>query len=100
MLKGGNGNGNGDYKKPVVCIECGKRWEVDSPASFNGNAPSATICDLCSKKIVTPVIRRRQLKEGNFDCFAKAKSGFCDQSQCKYQIPCLHLSSLSSVNQT
>ncbi|MBU4347399.1 hypothetical protein L6249_02630 [Candidatus Parcubacteria bacterium] len=103
MSKAGNGNGGngiGDYKKPVICIECGKRWEADSPNSFNCTTPTGGICDLCLKKTTTPVIRRRQLKEGNFDCFGKAKSGFCDQSQCKYAEPCLRLSSLSSVNRT
>jgi hypothetical protein len=35
-----------------------------------------------------PTIRRKQLREGFFDCFGRA-SCYCDQSGCKYRNVCL-----------
>lgn len=37
-------------------------------------------------------IRKRQREEGNFDCFARASSGYCDQTGCKYHDECVELS--------
>ncbi|GAB6060864.1 hypothetical protein [Desulfonatronum parangueonense] len=37
-------------------------------------------------------IRMIQLDEGNFDCFARAESGFCDQTGCIFREDCLTLS--------
>jgi hypothetical protein len=39
-------------------------------------------------------VRQEQRKEGSFDCFAKAKDGYCDQERCCYHSECLHLSQL------
>lgn len=36
-------------------------------------------------------IRTLQLDEGNFDCFARAESGYCDQDQCIFREDCLSL---------
>ena len=36
-------------------------------------------------------IRTLQLDEGNFDCFARAESGYCDQYQCIFREDCLSL---------
>lgn len=34
------------------------------------------------------LIQAIQLTEGNFDCFASAKSGECDQLKCKWRDDC------------
>jgi len=34
-------------------------------------------------------IRAIQLAEGNFDCFARAGSGYCDQADCLFLRDCL-----------
>lgn len=36
-------------------------------------------------------IRIIQLDEGNFDCFARAEAGFCDQLDCLFREDCLAL---------
>ncbi|WP_243367784.1 hypothetical protein [Fundidesulfovibrio soli] len=38
------------------------------------------------------VIRERQRKEGHFDCFGRAVSGYCDQHQCVYHDECTNIS--------
>ena len=35
------------------------------------------------------LIRKIQLAEGNFDCYARADQGHCDQSECLWQKGCL-----------
>lgn len=37
------------------------------------------------------LIREIQRTEGNFDCFARAESGFCDQEACVWRDDCLAL---------
>jgi len=37
-------------------------------------------------------VRLAQRQEGNFDCFATAKGGYCDQSDCLYLADCLDIS--------
>lgn len=37
------------------------------------------------------LIRNIQRREGNFDCFAKAYDGYCDQSACLWRADCLPL---------
>ena len=36
-------------------------------------------------------IRKKQRAEGNFDCFGRAMSGYCDQSGCCYYAECLNI---------
>lgn len=36
----------------------------------------------------TELIRKIQLAEGNFDCFAKADQGHCDQTECLWWQDC------------
>lgn len=38
------------------------------------------------------LIKHIQIAEGNFDCFATARDGFCDQGACKWRDDCLKLS--------
>ena len=35
------------------------------------------------------LIRSIQLQEGNFDCFASATEGMCDQGVCRWRDDCL-----------
>lgn len=37
-------------------------------------------------------VRLAQRQEGHFDCFAKAKDGYCDQGGCAYHADCLSIS--------
>ena len=37
----------------------------------------------------TRLIQQIQLAEGNFDCFASATNGYCDQSGCIWRDDCL-----------
>ena len=48
------------------------------------------LCAWCLKVCLTPIYRKRQVEEGNFDCFAKS-AGFCDQQACKYREICLRI---------
>jgi hypothetical protein len=36
----------------------------------------------------TELIRTIQMKEGNFDCYATAYSGVCDQFDCRWREDC------------
>ena len=38
------------------------------------------------------LIKAIQVEEGNFDCFATAVNGYCDQTGCKWREDCLTLS--------
>jgi hypothetical protein len=40
------------------------------------------------------LIRELQVSEGNFDCFARAVDGFCDQDGCCFRSECLDYSTL------
>lgn len=69
-----------------VCIKCKRSWTTD-----NGDLdpiPSGALCTSCLKECLTPLYRKRQLREGNFDCFGKAEY-YCDQGQCKYRNLCV-----------
>lgn len=44
------------------------------------------------------LIREIQISEGNFDCFATASSGECDQSACMWRDDCMVLSQKQSVS--
>ena len=37
----------------------------------------------------TELIRKLQLSEGNFDCYARASGGVCDQPACLWREDCL-----------
>lgn len=39
-------------------------------------------------------VRRRQREEGNFDCFGRASSGFCDQMCCSHHSNCMYISKI------
>ena len=69
-----------------LCVKCRARWSVDNGDIDSG--VSGGLCSACLKTSLTALYRKRQLAEGNFDCFGKAKS-HCDQFQCKYKGLCI-----------
>ena len=77
-------------KLRVKCIRCGKEWEKEAPVSWKADDFTSSLCPSCFREVITPIIRRKQRKEGNFDCFGKAGAD-CDQLQCKYRRWCLRL---------
>jgi len=46
------------------------------------------------------MIRKIQLAEGNFDCYARAGDGDCDQSECLWRRDCLLESAAAGKPQT
>jgi len=42
------------------------------------------------------LIKQIQRTEGNFDCFATAESGECDQTACRWRDDCLTLATKAS----
>ena len=70
----------------VRCVRCDRiMGEVGQPDPFCTDG----LCGACLQICVSPTIHRKQLAEGNFDCFGKALDGYCDQSECKYRRYCL-----------
>ena len=69
-----------------VCIRCKQSWAIDD--GDLDPMPSGSLCEPCLKESLTPLYRKRQLGEGNFDCFAKAEY-YCDQYKCKYRKLCV-----------
>ncbi len=67
------------------CIRCRITWGEGSP-ELDGY--SHGLCVLCLRDALIPLYRRRQMQEGNFDCFGKA-TNFCDQYACSYRDICL-----------
>jgi len=78
-----------DMKKlRVKCMKCGKEWEKESLVSWGPDEFTSSLCDPCFREVISPIIHRKQLREGNFDCFGKA-ADYCDQFHCKYRQWCL-----------
>jgi len=67
------------------CVKCQETWGEGSPEE---EGYSHGLCLTCLRETLTPTVRRRQIREGNFDCFGRA-SCYCDQSMCKYRGVCL-----------
>jgi hypothetical protein len=67
------------------CIRCHASWGEGEPEA---EGYSHGLCESCLKEALTPIYRKRQRDEGNFDCFGKSV-GFCDQRQCKYHRMCV-----------
>jgi hypothetical protein len=78
-------NQNKEWLMMYQCIRCYKTWGSGNP-QIDGY--SHGLCAECLKEALTPLYRRRQAQEGNFDCFAKS-SGYCDQPACKYRQICV-----------
>lgn len=79
----------GMNKLRIKCIKCGKEWEKDSVYPWKAEDFSSSLCVSCFREVATSKIHKRQVNEGNFDCFGKAEAD-CDQFGCKYRTWCLH----------
>ena len=75
-------------KLRVKCIKCGEEWQKDSVIRWESSDCSSSLCQPCFVEVISPLIHKKQLLEGNFDCFGKADN-FCDQVECKYRQWCL-----------
>lgn len=73
----------------MECIGCDAKWTKPVPVEKDPGDVTSSLCGRCFHEAITPVIRRRQRKEGNFDCFGTA-GNHCDQDGCKYRRHCLH----------
>jgi hypothetical protein len=69
-----------------LCVKCRTTWSVDNGDIDSG--VSGGLCSACLKESLTTLYRKKQLAEGNFDCFGKATT-HCDQFQCKYIRQCI-----------
>ena len=77
----------------VKCIKCGAEWEKDCEIRWGPEDFSSSLCNACFKEVISYVIHKRQLNEGNSDCFGKAH-GYCDQLECRYRYWCLRTDGL------
>jgi hypothetical protein len=62
--------------------------------SVRGIAKQRGVASRKLKKI--ELVRKLQRQESNYDCFAKAYDGYCDQSDCLWREDCLSLSTRHS----
>lgn len=67
------------------CIKCEVTWGEGKP---DEEGYSHGLCLCCLKEALAPLYRKRQIAEGNFDCFARS-TGYCDQAACKYRELCV-----------
>ena len=77
-------------KLRVKCVKCGKEWEKDSVIFWGPDDFSSSLCNVCFIEVISPIIHKKQRKEGNFDCFGKSQA-HCDQIQCKYRQWCFRV---------
>ncbi len=49
---------------------------------------SSGLCKMCAREVLKETIRKKQRREGYFDCFGTAK-GYCSQTNCKYYDICV-----------
>jgi hypothetical protein len=75
-------------KLRVKCIKCGKEWKKDSAFPWGPADFTSSLCNPCFREVISPIIHRKQLNEGSFDCFGTAGES-CDQFKCKYRKWCL-----------
>jgi hypothetical protein len=77
--------GEDETEMKYQCIKCLVTWGEGNPED---DGYSHGLCLICVKEALAPLYRKRQIEEGNFDCFARS-AGYCDQSACKYRGLCL-----------
>jgi hypothetical protein len=68
------------------CIICGSNWI--EPVETPSEGVSSGICPRCFREQYGDKVRRRQIREGAFDCFARSIN-FCDQVECCFRFACL-----------
>lgn len=71
-----------------------KTQAASSPKSASRSGASAKKAKAVTEVVLARVeaVRLAQRQEGNFDCFATAKQGHCDQDGCLYRVECLDYS--------
>lgn len=82
--------GEGMNRLRVKCVKCGKEWGKASAIPWGPDDISSSLCNSCFREVISPIIHKKQLKEGNFDCFGKGATD-CDQLECKYRQWCLRM---------
>ena len=70
------------------CVKCKKTW--GSGILESENDYSHGLCLHCLKEALLFIYRKRQAKEGNWDCFGTAYK-YCDQCGCLYRQICLEV---------
>ncbi len=74
-------------KLRVKCLNCSKEWEKDCSRCWGPGTVSSSLCDSCFRRVITPIIRRKQLSTGQLDCFDKPGKS-CGEFPCKYRKWC------------
>lgn len=69
----------------TICIHCN---EIIRPGHDDVYCSSG-LCIDCLIEALKPLYRKRQKREGYFDCFGTAR-GYCDQVECSYRRICIH----------
>ena len=81
------------YKMTVKCLKCSKTWVKGCAFPWSHTDVTASLCPKCFKPLMIEVIKRKQRKEGNFDCIS-SWNGWCDQLRCKYRDLCQTLAAI------
>ena len=71
------------------CINCNKKWtNSNDDISIETKEISHGLCKECLSIRLLDIYRKKQLKEGNFDCYGKFNE-YCDQDCCCYKDLCV-----------
>jgi len=90
QIQPNNGSGPDDLLELENCVkEMNNLLLCPEELADLGIFISHGLCKLCLRTSLLPTAKKNQRKEGNFDCFASAENGFCDQTRCKYQTICV-----------
>lgn len=68
----------------IRCIVCLAEWNKPTGHIWGPDDVSSSLCAPCGRSVLSKLIHRKQLLEGNWDCFGTA-GGYCDQLGCKYR---------------
>ncbi len=74
----------------VKCVKCGKEWEKDSLISWGPEDISSSLCNPCFVEVISPIIHKKQLGEGNLACFGNGSAN-CREKECKYRQWCFRM---------
>lgn len=69
------------------CIGCQTKWATNGDDINEQIEISHGLCQKCFSKQMIKIYRKKQLDEGNFDCYGKFIT-YCDQLDCKYRQYC------------
>ena len=51
----------------VKCVKCGKEWHKNSVIPWGPDDISSSLCDPCFGEVISPIIHKRQIGEGNLN---------------------------------